>query len=75
MKVRIEYTVEVTDEERLALAAWQDLDGKAPREAIREFFAFHGTANARSKLKQRIKKYYEELATEYAEKAKQLKDE
>jgi cytochrome c551/c552 len=75
MKVRIEYTVEVSDEERLALTHFLGDKGHVTREEIRAFFERHGTASGRQQIKEMVTDYYQDLAKEYAEKAKQLKDE
>jgi hypothetical protein len=76
MKVRIEYTVEVSDEERLALAMVNGEEGrKADRNMIHDHFEQFGTRAGRKDLAMWVKGYYESKSREYAEKAKALKDE
>lgn len=77
MKVRIEYTVEVTDEELRALSWFEGYrDGrKADRETVRNYFLNYGNGECggRENLNGMVEAYYEGMAKEYAEKAKALK--
>jgi hypothetical protein len=44
MKVRVQYTVEVSDEYRTAINQYHGLEGKATRKDVRDFLYLHGVS-------------------------------
>jgi len=67
MKIKISYCVEVSNEERLALAHSNKQEGKASRETIADFFKEHG-ADAQIDMEP----YYLDKSAAYAEKANKV---
>lgn len=48
MKIRVDYTIEVDDDMRKAVAHNYGIPGKAPREVIRRFLESEGTGGLES---------------------------
>lgn len=66
MKVKVQYTVEVTEEERLALS---NTDKPAKHIEVAEWFESLGTDRGRQELQKRVRDYYKAKAKEFEEKA------
>ena len=64
MKVKVAYLIDISNEERLALAHMNKQEGKASRETIVEYFKANG---ADSQID--LKPYYKAKSDEYAAKA------
>lgn len=71
MKVLVKFTVDVSDEERKALAWKQGArdDSLARHSEVLKFYALHGLERGPAILQDAIKDYYKAKAAFYAEKA------
>jgi len=67
MKVKVAYLIDISNEERLALAHMNKQEGKASRETIVEYFKANG-ADAQIDMEP----YYLDKSAAYAEKANKV---
>lgn len=66
MKVKVEYTVSIGAEQRIALGRYIGTDAPATREQIAAFYAAYGTDAAPGVLDEALRAHYKALSDQYA---------